>query len=71
MSMVAGIFGESNTVSVLGREEGYKIKYGLSQSDFPMAQPEWFPEGAARVISRGRSQSDFPRVQPRNSFFSS
>ena len=31
-------------VSVLGREEGYTMKYGLSPREFPRAQPGGTPE---------------------------
>ena len=37
------------TVSVLGREEGYPIKYGLSPRKFPRAQPEGTSEGSGHV----------------------
>ena len=39
------------TVSVLGREEGYTMKYGLSPREFPRAQPEGTPEGSGHVSS--------------------
>ena len=34
------ILDTPDTVSVLGREEGYTMKYGLSPRKFPRAQPE-------------------------------
>ena len=33
-----------NTVSVLGREEGYTVKYGLGPIDFPRLQLEGNPD---------------------------
>ena len=36
-------------VSVLGREEGYPMKYGLSPRKFPRAQPEGTSEGSGHV----------------------
>ena len=39
-----------NTVSVVGREEGYTVKYGLSPRDFPKAQPEENPKGSGNIL---------------------
>ena len=36
-------------VSVLGREEGYTMKDGLSPRKFPGAQPEGTSEGSGHV----------------------
>ena len=32
-------FNTNHTVSVLGQEEGYTVKYGLSLGDFPRGNP--------------------------------
>ena len=42
--------GMENIVSVLGREEGYRVKYGLSPRDCPRAQPEGNPEGSGLIL---------------------
>ena len=38
------------TVSVLGREEGYKVKCGLSPKDCPRAQPEGNPKSSGLIL---------------------
>ena len=42
--------GGCHTVSVLGREEGYMVKYGLSPKACPRAQPEANPEGSGLFL---------------------
>ena len=37
-------------VSVLGREEEYTVKYGLSPRDCPGAQPEGNPKGSGLIL---------------------
>ena len=39
--------GESCIVSVLGREEGYTVKYGLRTRDCPRAIPRAIPRAQA------------------------
>ena len=39
----------SKTVSVLGREEEYTMKYGLSPRKFPRGQPEGTCKGSGHV----------------------
>ena len=41
----------SNNVSVLGRDKGYTVKYGLSPREFPRVQPEGTPEGSGDISS--------------------
>ena len=43
------IYGLHYTVSVLGREEGYTVKYGLSPRDCPRAQPKGNPKGSGLI----------------------
>ena len=42
--------GDAFTVSVLRREEGYMVKYGLSTRDFPLAQTKGNPEGSGLIL---------------------
>ena len=46
----ACILGLGQTVSVLGREEGYTVKYGLSSRDCPRAQLEADPKGSGLIL---------------------
>ena len=39
-----------NNVSVLGQEEGYTVKYGLSLRDYPRAQPKGNPKGSGPIL---------------------
>ena len=49
--------GARRTVSVLGGEEGYTAKYGLSPREFPRAQPEGTPEGSGHICRISRVES--------------
>ena len=37
------------TVSVLGQEEGYTVKYSLSAREIPRAEPEGFLKGSGYI----------------------
>ena len=37
--------------SVLGREEGYTVKYVPEPKEFLMSQPEWNPEGSGILFT--------------------
>ena len=41
---------ETHCKVVLGREEGYTVKYGLSPRDCPRAQPVGNPEGSGLIL---------------------
>ena len=40
-----------STVSVLGRDEGYMVKYNLCLKEFPRAKPEGIPEGKGLYLT--------------------
>ena len=41
---------KTSSVSVLGREEGYMVKYGLSPRNCPRAQPKGNPKGSGLIL---------------------
>ena len=39
-----------NTVSILGQEDVYTVKYGLSPRNCPKGQPEGNPKGSGHIL---------------------
>ena len=46
------------SLSVLGRDKGYWVKYNLCQKEFPKAKPEGTPEG------KGLHLTVYPELSP-------
>ena len=50
------------TASVLGREEGYTMKYSMSPREIPRAKPERFPEGSVKARNPVRKILPFRKI---------